>query len=140
MLSYQLLLFQFVLPISVNILCGLLVLIILKPRMRICKWIAFILSTLALFACLLIAYLETPKLVIVPDCLGYSGHRAFLVCESTGLKPKIEGGPYGSRANEVMRQSLRPGLEVFRGEVIILTVYRGEPVSYQITKKPLNHI
>ncbi len=114
-----------ILPVVINIFAGLLVAILRKPW----RWVALILAATALFILVFTAYGQVPKLVVVPDVRGYWGHRAYVLCEEVGLNPEIVGGPYGLYGGEVLKQSLPPGSEVFRGEKIILTVCRGAPVS-----------
>jgi len=128
----DLLISQVILPITISLFSGILMIYLSKISKHIqwMEWMVLILATAIISLCLVDAY-KTPRLVIVPDVRGAWCDRAIVLCKDVGLMPLIKISPYTSRveANKVLEQSVSHGAEVFRGTKIILTVSRGEATS-----------
>ena len=87
--SDTLVLYNVILPITINIACGIFIMILPKRW----RWMTLITATAALFIILGSTYNRT-KLVIVPDLHHQWYHRALILCEELGLRPDIVISPY----------------------------------------------
>lgn len=133
----SLLIFQVILPIAISIFGWLVSMPEFKQKCW--RWVILILATGALSMSLVLAYIQRPKLVIVPDIQHHWQDQAFVLCKDVGLIPEIVPSLYTRRApaGRVLEQSLSPGSEVFRRKKIILTVSRGEPVPDSLMETEL---
>lgn len=122
------LVFQFILPIVINLISNIVVLFVSKKSYRL---IILIPSVVLLAASLLYAYIQTPELIVVPDFKHQWVDQAVGLCKKVGLRPNVERGTYTlkGRKNEIQWQSLEPGALVFANSSIEIRVCLGGPVG-----------
>jgi beta-lactam-binding protein with PASTA domain len=117
----NLLIFQVILPLVINLISGIL----LSKFDRHRKAILFT-TLIVLFSCLYFgAYLQTPELIAVPDLQGQWKDQATILGKKMGLEVIVKDGSYGDRQDKVQRQSLAPGSLVLMNTKIEIYVCKG---------------
>jgi beta-lactam-binding protein with PASTA domain len=129
----KMLLIQVVLPLAISVIGGIVTASMANLGCKP-KAVVLALANVVIAGILIYNWMQSPKLVIVPDVVHQFRDQADYLCRKVGLRPIIRvRDEYTGvlRTDEVGKQSLSPGAQEYIGREIELAVSRGDFLAGQ---------